>query len=68
MPYMVSHKEKPVFCDVIMAVILSKNCTCTCPIQNGYSSKITDNEEILGTVSSTSIYCSSDKVGTDYLA
>jgi hypothetical protein len=46
-----------------------------CPIPNGfrdraislYSSKIADKKEILGTVSNTGIYCSSDKFGTVYL-
>jgi hypothetical protein len=45
------------------------------PIPNGfldraislYNSKIVDNKEILRTVSNTSIYCWSDKVGTVYL-
>jgi hypothetical protein len=32
-----------------------------------YSSKIVDMKEILRTVSTTGIYCSSDKVGTVYL-
>jgi hypothetical protein len=32
-----------------------------------YTSKIVDKKEILRTVSNTGIYCSSDKVGTDYL-
>jgi hypothetical protein len=43
-----------------------------CPIPNGfrdtvisfYGSKIVDKKEILRTVSNTSIYCSTDKVGT----
>jgi hypothetical protein len=43
-----------------------------CPIPNGfrdrdillYNSKIVDKKEILRTVSSTGIYCSSDKVDT----
>jgi hypothetical protein len=47
-----------------------------CPIANGFrdtaislcSSKIVDKKEILRTVSNTGIYCSSDKVGTVYLA
>jgi hypothetical protein len=47
-----------------------------CPIPNAfrgraillYSSKIVDKKEILLTVSNTGIYCSSDKVGTVYLA
>jgi hypothetical protein len=45
-----------------------------CPIPNGfrgrvcslYISKIVDKKEILHTVSNTSLYCSSDKVGTVY--
>jgi hypothetical protein len=45
------------------------------PIPNGfqdraislYSYKIDDKKEILRTVSNTSIYCSSDKVGPGYL-
>jgi hypothetical protein len=32
-----------------------------------YSSKIVERKEILRTVSNTSIYCSSDKVGAVYL-
>jgi len=32
-----------------------------------YSGKNVDKKEILRTVSNTGIYCSSDKVGTDYL-
>jgi hypothetical protein len=47
-----------------------------CPIPNGfrdtavslYSHKIVGKKEILRTVSNTGIYCSSDKVGTVYLA
>jgi hypothetical protein len=46
-----------------------------CPIPNGfrnraislYNSKIVDKKQILRNVSSTSFYCSSDKVGTVYL-
>jgi hypothetical protein len=46
-----------------------------CPIPNSFrdrvnslhSSKIVDKKEILRTVSSTGIYCSSDKVGTLHL-
>jgi hypothetical protein len=46
-----------------------------CPIPNGfrdkvislYSSKIVDKRELLGTVPNTSIYYSSDNVGTVYL-
>jgi hypothetical protein len=46
-----------------------------CPISKGfrdrgislYSSKIVYKKEILCTVSNTSIYCSSDKLGTVYL-
>jgi hypothetical protein len=45
------------------------------PIPNGFrdrdislhSSKIVDNKEILHNFSNTSIYCSSEKIGTDYL-
>jgi hypothetical protein len=33
-----------------------------------YSSKIVDKKEILRAVSNTGIYCSSEKVGTVYLA
>jgi hypothetical protein len=47
-----------------------------CPIPNGFrdraislnSSKIVDKKEILRTISNTDIYCSSDKIGTVYLA
>jgi hypothetical protein len=46
-----------------------------CPIPDGfrdraispYSSKIVDKKEILRTVYNTGIYCSSNKVGRDYL-
>jgi hypothetical protein len=46
-----------------------------CPILKGfrdraislYSSETVDEKEILRTVSNTSIYCSSDEVGTVYL-
>jgi hypothetical protein len=48
----------------------------TCPIPNGfqdgvislYCSKIVDEIEILRTISNCSICCSSDKVGTVYVA
>jgi hypothetical protein len=32
-----------------------------------HSSKIVDKKEVLRTVSNTSIYCSSDKIGTVYV-
>jgi hypothetical protein len=46
-----------------------------CPIPNGfrdtaislYSSNVVNKKKILRAVSNTSIYCSSDKVGTVYL-
>jgi hypothetical protein len=56
-----------------MPAILSKKVYMyMCPIPNSfldraislYSSKIVDKEQILGTVPTTGIYCSNDKVGT----
>jgi hypothetical protein len=73
----VSQEERPVFWEVIVSVILSKNKVYIymCPIPNGcrdrtislYSSKIADKKEILRTVSNIGIYFSSDKVGRVYL-
>jgi hypothetical protein len=74
--YMVSKGERSIFSEVVVSVILStKVYMCMRPIPNGlrdrvillYSFKIVNKEEILRTVSDTSIYCSSDKVGTVYL-
>jgi hypothetical protein len=74
--YRVSQKERSVFREVIVSVILNKKVYMyMCPIPNGfrdraislYSSKTVDKKEILRTVSNTGIYCSSDKVGTVYL-
>jgi hypothetical protein len=74
--YRVSQEESSIFWEVTVSVILSKRVYMyMCPIPNGfrdiamslYSSKIVDNKETLGTVSNTSIYCSSNKVGTVYL-
>jgi hypothetical protein len=73
--YRMSQEEKSTFWEVTVSVILSKKLQAyMCPILNGfrgrvislYSSKIVDKNEILHTVSNTSIYCSSDKVGTVY--
>jgi hypothetical protein len=74
--YRVSQQERSIFWEVIVSVILSKKVYMyMCPIPNVfqhraislYSSKIVYKKEILRTVSNTSIYCSSDKVGTVYL-
>jgi hypothetical protein len=60
-------KERSVFWEVIVSVILSKNMYIyMCPIPNGfrdraisfYSSKIVDKKEVLRTVSDAGIYCS----------
>jgi hypothetical protein len=70
-----SQKERSIFWEVILSVILSKKlCMYMCPIPNIfrdraislYSSKIIDRKEILRAVSNTGIYCSSDEVGTVY--
>jgi hypothetical protein len=72
----VSQKERSIFWEVTVSVILSKKVYMyTCPIPNGlrdraislYSSKYVDKKEILRTVSNTGVYCSRDKVGTVYL-
>jgi hypothetical protein len=74
--YRMSQEERSIFWEVIVSVILSKKAYMYMhPIPNGfhdraislYSSKTIDNKEILHTVSNTSIYCSSDKVGTVYV-
>jgi hypothetical protein len=66
-------EESSLFWEAIVSIILSKKVYIyTCPIPDNfwdrtislYSSKIVDKKEILRTVSSISIYCSSDKVGT----
>jgi hypothetical protein len=73
-----SNKEKSIFWEVIVSVILSKNFYMYMgPIPNCSrdraisldSSKIADKKQILRVlaVSNTGIYCSSDKVGTVYL-
>jgi hypothetical protein len=65
-------EESSIIWEVVVLVILSKKVYMyMCPIPNGfrdrtvslYSSKIV-KKEILRTVSNTSIYCSSEKVGT----
>jgi hypothetical protein len=70
-----SQDERSIFWEDIVSVIVSKKLHVhMCPIPSGfrdtaislYSSKIDDKKEILHTVSNTSIYCSSDKVGTVY--
>jgi hypothetical protein len=72
----VSQEERSVLREIKVSAILSKKLyTYICPIPKGfrdraislYSSKIVDEKEILRTVSSTGIYCSSGKVGTVYL-
>ena len=75
--YRVSQKERSIFWEVIVSVILSKNVyKDMCPIRNGfrdraiwmYNRKTVDKKEILRvrTVSNAGIYCSSDRVGTVY--
>jgi hypothetical protein len=49
-------EETSIFWEVILSSFHIKKCC-----------KIVDNKEILPTVYNTGIYCSSDKVGTDYL-
>jgi hypothetical protein len=75
--YRVSQEERSIYFKFIVSVILSKKLyTYMCPIPNSfrdrvislYSSTIVDKKEILHTVSNTGIYCSSEKVGTVYLA
>ena len=72
-----SQEERSVFWEFIVSVILSKNVYMNmCPIPNGfrdraicmYNCKTVDKRELLRvhTVSNTSIYCSSDRVGTVY--
>jgi hypothetical protein len=73
--YRVSQKERSIYWEVIVSVILSKNnvyvrVSYSEPFPRAislYSSKIVDKKEILLTVSNVSICCSSDKVGTVYL-
>jgi hypothetical protein len=69
-------EERSIFWDVIISVILSKNCICTCVLFRTFSeimlfhctvSKLFDKKEILRTVSNVGIYCSCVKVGTLYL-
>jgi hypothetical protein len=76
--YRMSQEEKSIFWEVIISVILSKKkkiyIYVNVSIPNDfqyrvislYSSKIVDKKEILRTVSSTVIYCSSEKSGTVY--
>jgi len=75
--YRMSQEERSIFWEVIVSVILSKNVYANmCPIPNGfwdrtiwmYNRKIVDKKDILRvrTVSNTSTYCSSDRVGTVY--
>jgi hypothetical protein len=74
--YRMSQKERSIFWEVTVSVILSKKVYMyMCPNPNVfrdtaislYSSKIVDKKEILLTLSNTGIYCSSDKVGTVHL-
>jgi hypothetical protein len=70
--YRMSQEEMSIFWEVIVLVTLKKVYMYMCLIRNGfrdralslYSYKIVDKKNILRTVSNTSIYCSSDKVGT----
>jgi hypothetical protein len=73
--YRMTQELRSLFWEVIVSVTLSKNVYMyICSIPNGfrdtaislYSTKIVDEREILRTVPNTSIYCSSDKVGTVY--
>jgi hypothetical protein len=72
----VSQEERSIFWEATVSDILSKKSVYVhVPYSDGsrdriislYSSKIVDKKEILCTVSNTSIYCSSEKVGTFYL-
>jgi hypothetical protein len=76
--YRMSQKERSIFSEIIVSIFLSRKVYTRmymCPIPNGfrgraislYSSKMFDKKKILRTVSDTSIYFSSDKVGTVYL-
>jgi hypothetical protein len=74
--YRVSQEERSTFWEVIVSLIISKKLYMyMCPIPNAfqdrafsvYSSRIVDKKEIFHTLSNTSVYCSSDKVGTVYL-
>jgi hypothetical protein len=75
--YRMFQKERSVFWEVTVSVILSKKkmYMYMCHIPNGfrdraislYSSKIVDKKEILSTVSNIGVYCSSDKVDTVYI-
>jgi hypothetical protein len=74
--YMLFLKERSIFWEVIVSVILNKNvyiymCTISNDFQDRaislYNSKIVDKKETLHTVSNIGIYCSSDKVDTVYL-
>jgi hypothetical protein len=61
------------FWEAILSVILSKKvCVYMCPILNSFQdralSKIVYKKGILCTVSNTGMYCSSDNIGTVYLA
>jgi hypothetical protein len=70
-----SQEKREIFYKVKVSVILSKNCN----VRVSYSERfprysyftvqfqIVDKKEMLRTVSNTSIYFSSDKVGTVYL-
>jgi len=75
--YRMSQKERSIFWDVKVSVILNKNVYMNiCPIPNGfqaraiwmYNRKIVDKKEILRVriVPNTGIYCSSDRVCTVY--
>jgi hypothetical protein len=67
-----SQERRSIFWEVIVSVILSKKCVCTCVLFQTFrdgavslnSSKIVDKKEILHTVSNTNIYCLSDKSST----
>jgi hypothetical protein len=74
--YRVSQKERSIFWEVVVSVIVSKKLYMYMyPIPKCFrdrvivlhSSKFVDKKEILRTVSNTGIYCSSDKVDTVYL-
>jgi hypothetical protein len=71
-----SYEKTPIIWMVIVSAVLSKKVyVYMCPIPKGfrdraislYSFKLFDKKDILRTVSNTSIYCSSDKVGSIYL-
>jgi hypothetical protein len=73
--YRMSQDERSIFREIIVSVIISRTCICTCvlfrtvseiELFHGTVPKLLVRK-ILPTVSNTGVYCSSDKVGTIYL-